>query len=153
MSMQRYFRGVDVKTSMFLFVSLCLLSGTCGASNVPSSQWGALSQFIDTPPISSFDAPSLLSEFTSTPFPSPYLDFPGSLVISPFKATTIAEHNSGVSIPFRTNTHLDWIYSLDKPDAPVYEVTVTGLKMTGPESFSVLSSKVKIDGYTGNVIG
>ncbi len=142
-----------MKTSAFLFVSLCILSGTCGASVVPVSQWGALSQFIDAPPVSSFDAPSLLSEFTSTSFPSPYLDRPGSHVISPFRATTFAEHNSGVFIPFRTNTHLDWIYSLDKPDAPVYEVTVTGLKMTGPESFSVLTSKVKIDGYTGNFIG
>jgi hypothetical protein len=57
-----------------------------------------------------------------------------------------------MSITLQTTAKLQWIYSMNDPDTPVWEVTIRGRKKNAAGIYSVKTHTVKINGYTGRII-
>lgn len=75
--------------------------------------------------------------------------YPGD-VISKSEAVSIAKANVEFSILYSTTAKLEWIYSCDEPEVPVWVITMKGrFKKTHPAEW--VTKVVIIDGYTGKV--
>jgi hypothetical protein len=145
-------RTEATKPIVFSIILLSILSINCGATFVqnPLSAMD-FDKSAGTYQTSS-NAFNLFSLFQKATFP--HL-FPATLqnnVISKAEAISIAKGYCGLSITLQTTAKLEWIYSLNAPDAPVWEVTVRGREKNAAGIYSVIARTAKIDGYTGRII-
>jgi hypothetical protein len=95
---------------------------------------------------------NLFSLFQKATFPNLFPDISQNNVISKAEAISIAKAYCGMSITLQTTAKLQWIYSMNDPDTPVWEVTIRGRKKNAAGIYSVKTHTVKINGYTGRII-
>jgi hypothetical protein len=95
---------------------------------------------------------NLFSLFQKVTFPNLFPDALQDNVISKTEAISIAKEYCGMSINLQTIAKLQWIYSLNGPDTPVWEVTIRGREKNAAGMYSVITRTVQIDGYTGRII-
>ena len=76
--------------------------------------------------------------------------YPGD-VISKSEAVTIAKANVDFYVLYSTTAKLEWIYSLDNPQVPVWVITMKG-QITKSYPAEWVTKVVRIDGFTGKVI-
>jgi hypothetical protein len=145
-------RTEATKPLVFSIILLSILSINCGAVFVQN-------------PLSSMDFDksagtyqvgsntfNLFSLFQKATTPNLFPDTLQNNVISKAEAISIAKAYCGMSITLQTTAKLQWVYSMNAPDAPVWEVTVKGREKNSAGMYSLITHTVKINGYTGRVI-
>ena len=95
---------------------------------------------------------NLFSLFQKATTPNLFPDTLQNNVISKAEAISIAKAYCGMSITLQTTAKLQWVYSMNAPDAPVWEVTIRGREKNASGMYSVITQTVQIDGYAGRII-
>lgn len=92
----------------------------------------------------SFDVPGDALVHPSVPVIFPDL-------ISKAEAVSIAKANVAFILIYSTTAKLEWLYSLDNPEVPVWVITMKG-QITKSYPAEWVTKVVRIDGFTGKVI-
>ncbi len=95
---------------------------------------------------------NLFSLFQKVTFPNLFPDALQNNMISKTEAISIAKNYCNIDISLQTTAKLQWIYSLNYPDTPIWEVTIRGREKNAAGMYSVITWTVQIDGYTGRII-
>jgi hypothetical protein len=90
----------------------------------------------------------LFSLFQKATFPNLFPNISQNNVIPKAEAISIAKAYCGMSIILKTTAKLQWIYSMNGPDTPVWEVTIRGREKNDAGMYSMITRTVRIDGYT-----
>ena len=146
-------RTMATKTIIVAVILLSLLATSCGAALIQNPMSGTgYSQFNRDLPQTITGAYNLFSLFQKSTFSNPFPYIPGNKVISRAEAISIVKDYCNIDISLQTTAKLQWIYSLNDPDAPIWEVTIKGRQKSGAGLSRLITRVVKIDGYTGSII-
>jgi hypothetical protein len=141
------------KTIVVTVILFSLLATSCGAVSVQNPLSGnGYSQFNRDLPQTISGAYNLFSLFQKSTFSNSFPYIPENKVISKTEAIAIAKDYCNIDISLQTTANLQRIYSLNDPEAPIWEVTIKGRQKSGTGLSRVITRVVKIDGYTGSIV-